>query len=212
MSDELPIPSGSTGLVDRAKNILMQPKPEWAKVAGETTEPMKVFTTYALPFLLIGPIATLIGTQLFTRSIYYAAYGPSIGLSITLAVVGFVLGVVLLFAIAFAASFLSKQFGGREDFPAAFRLVAYSLTAYWLAQVFGIVPMLGVLSIVGLYSFYLFYLGATPVMGVPEDKAVVYTVVTCVVVLVAYAVIAMLLSGIIIGMVLGFAGLATPGI
>jgi hypothetical protein len=212
MSDELPVQSGSAGLVDRAKNILMQPKPEWTRIAGETAEPMKVFTTYALPLLLIGPIATFIGSQVFGTNAIIATYRPTIGFSLTIAITSIVLAVIQLFVIAFAANFLSKQFGGKESFSAAFRLVAYSMTAAWLAGIFGIVPMLAILSIVGLYSFYLFYLGATPVMGVPEDKAVAYTVVTVLVVIVAYVVISVVVSGLIIGGLVGVAGLASPGI
>ena len=40
MSDDLTIESGSSGLVARAKAILMQPRAEWPRIAGETTEPM----------------------------------------------------------------------------------------------------------------------------------------------------------------------------
>jgi len=211
MSDELPVPTGSAGLIDRAKNILMTPKTEWTAVAAETTEPMKVFTTYALPLLLIGPIASFVGQQVFGLNAIIATYRPSIGFGITTLVTTLVLAVVQLFLVAFVANFLSKQFNGKENFAAAFRLVAYSMTASWLAGIFGLVPMLAILAIVGLYSFYLFYLGATPVMGVPEDKAVVYTVVTVVVVAVLYVVVAMI-SGIIIGGLALATGMATPGL
>lgn len=211
MSDELPVQSGSAGLVDRAKNILMQPKSEWTRIAGETTEPAKVFTTYALPLLLIGPIATFIGSQLFGYSAVFVTVRPTLGYSLTIAITGLVMAVIQLFVIAFVANFLSKQFAGKESFPAAFRLVAYSMTAAWLAGIFGIVPMLAILGIVGLYSFYLFYLGATPVMGVPEDKAVAYTAVTVLVVIVVYVIVAAITTA-IVGSLVVAAGVASPGI
>jgi hypothetical protein len=211
MSDELPVQSGSAGLVDRAKNILMQPKAEWTRIAGETTEPMKVFTGYALPLLLIGPIASFIGGQLFGYNAIFVTVRPTLAFSITTAITGLVMAVLQLFVIAFVANFLSKQFAGKENFPAAFRLVAYSMTAAWLAGIFGIVPMLAILSVVGLYSFYLFYLGATPVMGVPEDKAVAYTVVTVLVVIVVYLVIAAI-TGVVVGGLAAAVGAGTPGI
>jgi len=211
MSDELPVPTGSAGLVDRAKNILMTPKAEWSRIAAETAEPAKVFTGYALPLLLIGPIASFIGSQLFGYSAVFVTVRPSLGFSLTTAITGLVMAVIQLFVIAFVANFLSKQFGGKESFPAAFRLVAYSMTAAWLAGIFGIVPMLAILAVVGLYSFYLFYLGATPVMGVPEDKAVAYTAVTVLVVIVVYVVIAAVTTALVGSLVLA-TGVATPGI
>jgi hypothetical protein len=48
----------------------------------------------------------------------------------------------------------------------------------WLVGVFGLSPMLGVLAILGLYSFYLLYLGLPMLMKVPADKAVGYFIVT----------------------------------
>ncbi|MEM6475935.1 MAG: hypothetical protein AAF687_07195 [Pseudomonadota bacterium] len=52
--------------------------------------------------------------------------------------------------------------------------------------------MLAVLGLLGLYSLYLFYKGATPMMGVPEDKSVIYTVVVIIVAIVTNFVIGML--------------------
>ncbi len=198
-------PTGSE-LVERAKAILTQPKAEWTRIAGETTEPMKVFLGYALPLLLIGPIAGFIGGQVFGYNAILVTFRPTLALSLSIAVTAFVLAVVQLFVIAFVANFLSSKFGGKEDFPAAFRLVAYSMTAAWLAGIFGVVPALGILAILGLYSFYLFYLGAMPVMGVPEDKAGVFTVVTVVVVIVVYVVM-MTVSGAITGGMMAGAGM-----
>src|SRR6187402_1418080 len=190
MEDRPSLQSTGGGIVERAKAIIMQPKLEWAKIAGETAEPMKVLLGYALPLILIGPIAALIGGQLFGYNAVIATFKPTLGFSLTVAVTTFVQAVILLFVIAFAASQLSPKFGGKQDFPAAFRLVAYSMTAAWLAGIFGLIPAIGILALVGLYSFYLFYLGATPVLGVPQDKAAGYTVVTVVVAIVTYLIVA----------------------
>ena len=65
MSADLPGSPASTGLADRAKAIVMQPKAEWPRIAAETTEPTQVLTGYVLPLALIGPVATLIGSQVF---------------------------------------------------------------------------------------------------------------------------------------------------
>jgi hypothetical protein len=180
MSDNPLSTESSSSLVNRAKAIIMTPKPEWAKIALETSAPKDVLLKYALPLILIGPVASFIGSQIFGYGALGIYIHPTLASSLTVAVITLVSGLVSLFVIAFAANFLSPKFAGKDDFPAAFRLVAYSMTASWLAGIFGLVPALSILSIVGLYSLYLFYLGATPVMGVPEDKAVGYTAVTVV--------------------------------
>lgn len=204
MSDELPVKSGSNGLVDRAKGILVDPKKEWAVIAGEATEPMKVFTTYALPLILIGPIATFLGILAFG---YGVGIQLGIGVAIGMAVMALVTSVLGLFVVAFAANILSPQFGGRNDFPAAFRLVAYSWTAIWLGGIFALVPMLAMLGwLVGLYSLYLLYLGAGPVMGVPEEKSVGYVVVTILAVIVVQIVFYFVAAMITASMFLATAG------
>jgi hypothetical protein len=63
----------------------------------------------------------------------------------------------------------------------AFKLAAYAATASWLAGVFTLVPGLSFLSILGLYSLYLLYIGAPILMKVPADRALSYTAVVIVV-------------------------------
>ncbi len=46
------------------------------------------------------------------------------------------------------------------------------MTASYLSGIFGLVPALAISGIVGPYSLYLFYVGATPVLAVSEDKAI----------------------------------------
>jgi hypothetical protein len=184
-------------LVERAKAIVLQPKTEWPRVAGETTEPMKVLTGYAVPLAAIGPVAALIGGQVFGYSVFGVTYRQGLIPALTTAVVSFVLTLVSLFVVALVANFLGPRFGGRDNFPAAFRLVAYSMTAAWVAGIFGLVPALAILSIVGLYSIYLFYLGATPVAGVPQEKAASYTAVTVVVAILAYLIVGAVAAAIV---------------
>ncbi len=193
--DSLPENAQASALIARAKGILMDPAAEWAKIATETDEPKQVFLRYALPFALISPLASLIGGQLFGLGGLGITLNLSLTAGLTIAVVTFVLSLVSLWVIAFVANFLSPKFGGKDDFPAAFRLIAYSWTAAWLVGIFGLIPMLGILGILGLYSLYLLYKGASPVMGVPQDKATGYTVVT-----VVAAVVAMFAVNLVVGM------------
>jgi len=205
MEENLPAQSGSPALAARAKAIVMTPKAEWPRIAQERTQPRQVLMSYALPLAAIGPLAGLIGGQLFGVGVLGFRYHPSLMSGITSAIVAYVMALVSLFVVAFAANFLSPKFGGRDDFAAAFRLVAYSMTAAWLAGIFSLILSLAIIGLIlSLYSFYLFYLGASPVMGVPQDKAVGYTGVTVVVVLVIY-----LVASALIGAMSGVTGMST---
>jgi hypothetical protein len=92
---------------------------------------------------------------------------------------------------------LAPTFGGEKSQINGLKLVAYSSTPAWVFSVLTILPILGIVVLVAaLYGLYLLYLGVTPVMKVPADKQVVYTliliVITIVVTLVIGAVVAAL--------------------
>ncbi len=77
-----------------------------------------------------------------------------------------------------------------ENMPQAIKVAAYSATPQWIAGIFGLIPALLVLvMIAALYSLYLFYLGLPVLMKVPQEKAMVYTVVVIVAVIVLFLVV-----------------------
>lgn len=172
-------------LVARAKAIILTPKDEWPRIALETNSQGDILRSYVLPLAAIGPVATFIGGQVFGYGLLGFSYKPGLVWALSNAVVSYVLAIVSVFVLTFIADFLAPKFGGQSNRLAAFKLVAYSYTAAWLAGIFGIIPALAFFSILGLYSLYLLYTGATPLMKVPQDKAVGYTAVTilCAVVL-----------------------------
>jgi hypothetical protein len=91
---------------------------------------------------------------------------------------------------------LAPHFGGVSNARNAFKLVVYSMTASWLAGIFGLFPSLMFLAIIGLYSFYLFYAGVTPLMKIPADKALTYTIVTLICMIVINICIGALAAGV----------------
>jgi hypothetical protein len=58
------------------------------------------------------------------------------------------------------------------------KLAVYSMTPAWLAGVFALIPGLGFLRILGLYSLYVFWLGLPVLMGPPPDKTAPYAIAT----------------------------------
>ncbi|MBT2185754.1 Yip1 family protein [Sphingobium nicotianae] len=195
MTDGTPEGAGRS-IVERAKAIILKPKDEWPVIDRETTSSGDIFTRYAVPLAAIGPVALLIGSQLFGYGAFGITYRPSLMSSLSLAITSFVLGLIGLFALSFVADKLAPNFGGASSSRNAFKLVAYSMTASWLAGFFSIVPSLGFLGLLGLYSFYLFYTGAMPLMKVPVDKALTYTIVTAICMIVIYVCIGALTSAI----------------
>lgn len=183
-------------LVDRVKNILLQPKAEWAVIEPEKTDPKTLYTTYICILALIPAVASFISTA-FIVSFFAGRIG--LGLVLVATITQYVLGLVMVFVVAFIADALATSFDGQKNLEQALKLTAYAMTAAWVAGIFTIIPILGwLLSLLGsLYSLYLFYLGAPVLMKVPEPKAIGYTIVVVLVAIVIGAVIGVINAGIL---------------
>lgn len=171
-------PSNSASLVERAKAIILTPKEEWPKIAAETATQAEILKTWVLPLAAIGPIASLIGGQVFGYGAFGFSYRPGIVSALVTAIFTYGLAIASVFVLAFIADFLAPKFNGVSNRTNAFKLVAYGYTASWLAGAFGLIPALAFFTLLGLYSLYLIYTGVTPLMQVPQDKAAGYTAVT----------------------------------
>jgi Yip1 domain len=175
------------GLVERAKNICLNPKNEWTVIAGETTATGALITGYVLPLVAVSAIAGLIGGSLVGHSVpFLGTYRVPIVSGISLAIFRLVMAVVGVFILSFVINALAPTFGGTKSPPQALKVAAYSYTPAWVAGVFTVLPMLGLLALLGaLYGLYLLYLGLPRLMKCPEDKAIGYTavVVLCAIVI-----------------------------
>jgi hypothetical protein len=168
-------------LVERVKNILLQPKSEWAVIEREPGDAGYLFTNYVAIVAAIPPVCSFIGTSI----IGFGPYRLGIVSGLLHAAVVYVLTLVGVFVVAYVIDFLAGVFDGQKNLDNAMKVSAYAPTAAWVVGVFGIIPMLAILSILGLYSLYLLHTGIAALMKPPESKALFYTiaVVVCVVVI-----------------------------
>lgn len=173
-------------LIERVKNILLQPKVEWPKVAGETATPQSIYLGYVAILAAIGPLAFLIRSG---------------GMGIVAAVVQYVIALVVTLLLALIVDALAPTFGGEKNFVQSLKLTAYSYTAAWVAGVFLLIPLLGsiIALLAAIYSWYTFYLGAPVLKRCPQEKAVGYTIV----VVICGILLGVVLAGFLISMVVG---------
>jgi hypothetical protein len=182
-------------LVDRAKNIIMTPKTEWAVVASEEANVAQIFTGYVLPLALIPAIASLLGFGFIGRG-----FGASLRWGIAMALIQFISAFLGVYITAFVADFLAPNLGSEKNFGKAVQLVAYSYTPGWVAGVLLLFPMLGILAtLAALYGLYLLYLGLPHMMKTPQDKVVTYLIALIVVVIIVYFVLSAILTPIFMG-------------
>jgi hypothetical protein len=166
-------------LVDRAKNMILTPKTEWAVVAAEPTPQAQLITGYVLPLAAVSAIAGFIGSSFIgLAGIYRIPLMAGLGM----ALFQIVAAVISCFVVGFIIDALATTFGGEKNSLQAFKVAVYSYTPAWVAGVFQIIPFLGTLiAFIGaLYAIYLLYLGLPRLMKAPEDKAIGYTIVVIV--------------------------------
>ncbi|AKH44343.1 hypothetical protein FHS61_002987 [Altererythrobacter atlanticus] len=183
-------PEARAQLTARVRNILFTPRTEWQRIDQEPASIAGIYSRHVLPLAAIPPIATLIGSLVFGVSVLGMTYRPSVASALTSAVVQYGLTLAGIFVLGLVINWLAPKFGGAADKVRAFKVAAYSATAAWVVGVFNILPALSVLTVLGLYSLYLLYLGLPLLMKAPKEKALAYTGVV---------VLVMVIGGLLIG-------------
>jgi hypothetical protein len=188
--------AGPRSLQDRVIKILTTPNTEWPVIEAETTDVAKLYSGYIAILAAIPAVAsfigqTMIGVPIIGRtSMTYAFTGM---------IVTYVVSLVSVYLAAFIIDKLAPSFQSTPNFIQALKLVAYSSTAGWVAGVLHIIPLLGLLVVLAaLYGIYLCYLGLPVLMKTPQDKVIIYMIVSVVVI-------------IVVSIVLGVIGAAIAG-
>jgi hypothetical protein len=177
-------------LIDRVKRILLQPKEEWQVISGEITTTSELYKNYIMLLAAVGPVAAFIGMSIVGISVpILGTFRVPFTTAIASTAVHYVLGLIGVYILAMIIDYLAPTFSGEKNMDQAFKLAAYSYTAGWLAGIFVIIPALGILSILGLYSIYLLYTGIPVLMKAPQEKSLGYTVAVVVAAIIIFVVI-----------------------
>ena len=181
-------------LVDRAKKIILTPQTEWEVINQESTSTSQLYMQYIVLLAAIGPVAMFLGGS-FLGFGFFSLYG--IVHSLVTAVFSYVLGLVGVFLVALIIDALAPSFGAQKNQQQALKVAAYSFTPAWLAGIFHLVPLLGILGLLAFaYTVYLMYLGLPVLMKTTKEKAVGYTAVVFVCAFVIFAVFGFIGTGV----------------
>lgn len=195
-------------IIERVKNIIVSPKKEWEVIDGEQATLSSLLTSYVLPLTLIGAIAAFIG---------YAFVGIDIGLGLKMkgmdwglyqGISKLVVGIISFVVSAYVVDALATSFASEKNINKSAQLVAYGTTPAMVGAFLGFLPMLAIIGgLFGLYSIYLWYLGLGPIKKTPEDKKVVYIIVSILVYIVAMVIVGFIVNKILMS-VLGLDALS----
>jgi len=183
-------------LVERVKNILLNPATEWETIKKEDHMVSDLFTQYALKLAAIPAISGLIGFTLFGR----AFYNPSFSANLKWAISMYVMSIIGVYILAYIIDVLAPTFGSKKHLPTSMKVVIFAYTAAWLGGVFSLVPALSILgAIASIYSFVLLYKGLQTVKEVPQNKMIGYFVTVIIASLIVYGITVAIITKIAFG-------------
>jgi hypothetical protein len=163
-------------LFDRVKRILLSPGAEWLVIDGEQTTPAALYLGYIALLAAVGPVAHFLGDTVIGVPVPFAGtIRAPVGSAFVSAVIFYVLMLGGTYVLAVIVDALAPTFNSQRSRTQALKLVAYSSTAGWIAGIFGLIPWIRPLEILGLYSVYLLFLGLPVLMKTPREKVLPYT-------------------------------------
>ncbi len=183
-------------IVGRVKGLLLAPRAEWPAIAREPGDAAHLFANYVGYLAVIPAVAGFVGGSLVgfpVGGVGMVRIGFFSGL--LYAIFGYLMTFAGVYAVALIVDALAPHFGGVKNFANALRVSAYFPTPFWLAGIFSMLPGLSFLGILGLYGFYLLWLGLPVLMQSPQDKAAGYAVAVAVCAAVVALAIAVILGG-----------------
>ena len=173
-------------IIKRTTNILLKPAEEWKVIENENQTKSAVLSGYALPYIIVIALTSGIGSMIFSLGFFSVSY------VIATTIVSVIVPVAGIFISSYIINLLAPGFGSKPNINNAFKLVVYSYTASFIVSIVtGLLPILIFISVAGLYSMYILWVGFGPMMKTPEDKKVGYAIVSILIIIGVYTALAM---------------------
>jgi hypothetical protein len=151
-------------LVDRAKELIMDPTAAWAKIRGESVTVEEVYKTYLIPLALAGAAATFVATSIMGSG----SMIPSLIAALFMAA----LGLAGVYIAALILEWLAPKFACTPTRIDCFKWVGFASIVQGVAKLLVILPsILSILALLlALYGLYVGFIGFQPMTGVSDAK------------------------------------------
>ncbi len=167
-------------LINRIKSIFFQPTTVWDEIESEAMTEKEVFLKFLVFIAAVPAIAGLLGS-LFVGENFLTA--------LLWAVLFFGFSIAAIWASAKALTFFAPSFKAKQDYLAALKLTTYTFTPILLACVFFLIPPIYGLSILGIYGFYLFWIGLPKMLPCVKEELFDFRFIGMIVIAIALLVI-----------------------
>lgn len=160
---DMNLKQGYIWLFDESKQLILEPKKFWQQKSEAPFTGNIVIRFYA-PLVIAVGIAVFLG-EVISKAHFLWSYA-------TMKALREMISYFLQFFITVPIlATLHSNFGGMQNKRAISQVLAYSLLPFLLTSfVTGLFPALDLLSIVGLYGFYLFILGCRQCLSLTKEN------------------------------------------
>lgn len=168
-------------LIERARGMVLNPEATWVTVEQEATEWNQLFVPYLATLALIPAVATFIAWSVLGFGSFGVFVRLPVASGLGLMVSQYAMTLVMVFGWGWFIAMLAPSFGGQSSLINGLKLAVYASTPAMLAGVFGAMPGLSFLTLVGgLYTLYLVYLGLPVLMKNPPEKSLTFLAVAAI--------------------------------
>ncbi len=180
------------GTIKRAINLVKNPA-AFMTANKDADPPINSLMIYYVAVLALIPLVAILLGDLW----YYGAYrGVGYGYAFGDAILTYILEIIAVFVVGIITWKLAPSFGTSTTQVRATVLTAYAYTPYFLVSVFYLIPIIGIIALLGaLYGLYITYLGLPILLNTPKDKVIIYLIVLVIVVIVVNVVINTIIAG-----------------
>ncbi len=192
-------------IINRVKEIVLKPRETWVTIKSEEDTIAGLCKDYLLILAGVPALASFLGNWIVGYRLPFR-FGQVIRLSfiesLIVAVVWYALILAGVWSTAKIVSYLAPRFGSTGDDIKGFKIAVYTFTPFLAASTLYIIPPVGILApLIGLYGFYLLYIGLPIVIETPAVKSLAYTVVLVIAVILIYFIIAIITGSIAKGFI-----------
>jgi hypothetical protein len=204
-----PLAASTARLLERIKNMMLQPRAEWQVIAPEPTSIGQLYTGYVMPLAAFAALLSFLHVSVIGVSLPFAGVTRlPLASGVESALLTFGMSLLGLLLVGLIINGLAPSFAGTRDRRQALKVAAYSFTAAWLSSLLSLSPVLPtLLQLVALcYGIYVLYLGLPVLMQSPRERALGYT---------ATVIVCTLLLGVlfmVVSVLAGRAGLGPGGL
>ena len=176
-------------LYQRTSNILLNPFETWKEIKTERKSKNELVSQFLLPISITVGICSLFGTLFFSK----IGDSFSIGYVIFNGIISFLVLFLEVYFSALLISEIATSFSPETDSDSAFSLVIYAQTPLYVSlAVVKLFPQLLFLIVLSIYTIYLFWIGSLKLLKVPEDKRIIFLMLSMLVIIIIFLLLSLI--------------------